>query len=153
MLTFKDDVGEAKQWACESDAVVLMRAANIIRDDIFQKSYTFTRSLTDKQYDDNTASLLALVKMVLGGTNIQNQMENNHVVKRAAISINELITLNTVKSNKRKVTAYTTRHSLKRETRLPLCTGLLIHSKTRKRDSIEIFLRKGCLCLMIEYNR
>lgn len=154
MLTFKDDVGEtlleAKQRACESDAVVLMRAANIIRNDIFQKRYTFTGSLTDKQYDDNTASLLALVKMVLGGTNIQNQMENNHVVKTAAISIAELITFNTVKSSRRKATAQTTRHSLERETRLPLYMGLLIHSKTRKRDLIDTLFEKG---LSVSYDR
>ncbi len=74
-----------------------MRAANIIRNEIFQKQYPFTGSLTDEQYDDNAASLMALVQMVLGGTNINNQKENNHVGKTATMSIAELITFNTIK--------------------------------------------------------
>lgn len=154
LLTFKDDVGEtlleAKKRDCESDAVVLMRAANIIRNEIFQKHYTFTGSLTDEQYDDNTASLMALVQMVLGGRNIKNQMENNHVVKTAAISIVELITFNTIKSSRREATAPTTRHSLERETRLPLCIGLLIHNKTRKPDLIDTLFEKW---LSVSYDR
>ena len=63
---------EAKKQDYERDAVVLMRNVNIIRNEIFKKHYTFTEPLTDERYEDKTLSLLPLIQMVLGGTNIQN---------------------------------------------------------------------------------
>ena len=67
-----------------------MRVANIIRNKIFKNThYRFTGQLTDEQYEDKTLLLLALVEMVLGGKNLQNQIKNNHVVKTAVISIIE----------------------------------------------------------------
>ena len=83
-------------------------------------------------------TLLTLVQMVLGRTNIQNQTKNNHVVKTAAISIVELIIFNTIKSSKKEVTALITLHSLNHETRLLLYLGLLIYNNTGKRDLIDI---------------
>ena len=53
-----------------------------------------------------TPLLLALVQMILGGTNIVKQTENNRDVKTAAISITELLTFNAVKRS-RKVTSET----------------------------------------------
>ena len=91
---FKDNVREifldSKKRTYERDAVILMRVANIIRNKIFKSTHhRFTGQLTDEQYEDKILSLLALVQMVLGGRNIQNQIKNNHVVKTAAISIIE----------------------------------------------------------------
>ena len=57
----------AKKRDYERDAVVLIRTANIIRNDIYINHYTFTGSLTDEQYENKALSLLALVEMVLGG--------------------------------------------------------------------------------------
>ena len=58
MLPFKYDVGETlfdvKARDQESDAVVIIRAGNIDRKEIFQKQCKFTGSLTE---------------MILGGTN------------------------------------------------------------------------------------
>lgn len=93
---------------------------------------------------------MALVQMILGGTNIQSQTENNCVVKTAAISITELLTFNTLKGNKKEATAPQTPHNRERETRLPLYLGLLIHNKTRKRDLIDILNEKG---LSVSYDR
>ena len=64
-----------------------MKAANMIRNKIFKKHYTFIGPLKDEQYKDKTLSFLVLFLMVLGGTNIKNQMKNNYTVKTAAISI------------------------------------------------------------------
>ena len=154
MLAFKDDVGETlldvKARDEKSDAVVLMRAANIVRKVIFQKQYKFTGSLTDEHYDDKPAALTALAQMILGGTNIQTQTENNHVVKTAALSISDLLTFNAVKCSRRESNSTHTRHSIERETRLPLHIGLLLHNKTRKRDLIDIFFDKG---LSVSYDR
>ena len=77
----------------DSDAVPLMRAATIVRKEIFQKQYIFQGSLLDKQYVDNPSSLLSLVQMILGGI---NQMEDN-IVKSSALSITQLLIFNAVK--------------------------------------------------------
>ena len=98
MLPFKYDVGETlldvKARDQESDDDVPIRAANIVRKEIFQKQYKFTGSLTDEHYYDKPAYLIVLVQMILGCTNIQTQTENNHVVKTAALSIYDLLTFN-----------------------------------------------------------
>ena len=75
---------------------------NIVRKDIFQKQYKFTGSLTDEHYYDKPASHTALVQMILGGTNIQTQTENNHVVKTATLSISDILTFNDVKYSRRE---------------------------------------------------
>ena len=72
---FKDNVRkrllEAKKRDYERDTVILVRVTNIIRNKIFKSThYRFTGQLTDEQYEDKTLSLLVLVQMVLGGTNI-----------------------------------------------------------------------------------
>jgi len=61
--------------------------------------------LLDEQYDNYSTSLLALVQMILGGTNIKKQTENNREVKSAVISITELLTFNAVKSSRRSSNA------------------------------------------------
>ena len=43
------------------EAHVLIRAANIDRKEIIQKQYKFTGFLTEQHYDENLASLTALV--------------------------------------------------------------------------------------------
>ena len=118
-----------------------MRAAAIVRKEIFQKQYIFQGSLLDEQYDDNPSSLLALVQMILGGTNIENQMENNNNVKCSALSITQLLVFNAVKRSRKDTNAV--RHNLDRETRLPLYLGLLVHFKTRKRELIEVLFKIG----------
>jgi len=101
-----------------------MCAAEIIRNEILEMEYRFNGSLLDKQYNNYSPSLLTLVQMVLGGTNIQKQTENNREVKSAAaISITELLTFNVVKQNRKSSNAI--QHNVDRETRLSLYLGLL----------------------------
>jgi len=78
--------------------------------------------------------------MILGGTNIVKQTENNWDVKTAAISIPELLAFNAVKRSRKSDNAI--RHSVDRETRLPLYLGLLVHNKTRKRDLIDTLFER-----------
>ena len=94
---------EAKKRDYEKDAVILMRVTNIIRNKIFKSThYRFTGKLTDEQYEDKTLSLLALVQMVLGGTNIQNQIKKQPCCEN--------------KNSRKEVTAPTTLYGLERET-------------------------------------
>ena len=66
-MSFKEDIGdtllEATNRNQDDDAVVLMRAAEIIiQNEIFQLEYRFNGSLLDEQYDNHSTSLLALVQ-------------------------------------------------------------------------------------------
>lgn len=110
ILSFETDIGETLLEATkrdhDSDAVILMRAAEIIRKEIFQTQYKFKGSLLDEQYDNNPSSLTALVHMVLGGTNIENQTENNRDVKSAALSITQLLVFNALKRSRKKKYCY-----------------------------------------------
>jgi len=152
IMSFKENIGdtllEATKRNQDDDAVVLMRAAEIIRNEIFQMEYRFKGSLLDEQYDNKSTSLLALVQMILGGTNIEKQTENDREVKSAAISITELLTFNAVKRSRK--TSNAVRHNVDRETRLPLYLGLLVHNKTRKRDLIDTLFERG---LSVSYDR
>ena len=119
MLPFKYHVGETlldvKARDQESDAVVLIRAGNIDRNEIFQKQCKFTGSLTEVYHHDKPASLTVLVQMILGGTNIQIQTENNHVVKTVALSISDLLTCIAVRCSRRESISTHTRHSIKKK--------------------------------------
>ncbi len=126
-----------------------MRAAQIVRKDILQTQYKFNGSLTDKQYSKQPASLITLVQMILGGTNIKNQAENNNEINNVVISLSELMTFNTVK-RRGPNQGGSVRHSLDRETPLPLYLGLLVHNKTRKRDIVDKLFGKG---LSVSYDR
>ena len=152
VLSFKMDTGstllEATKRDHDSEAVVLMRAAEIIRKEIFQTQYIFEGSLLDEQYDNNPSSLVALVQMILGGTNIENQTDNNEDVKSAALSITQLLVFNAMKYSRKNGSAV--RHNLDRETRLPLYLGLLVHNITRKRDLIDKLFERG---LSVSYDR
>ena len=98
ILSFKENIGDTLLEATKRNrAVVLMHAAEIVRNEIFQMEYRYNGSLVDEQYDNYSTSLLALVQMILGGTNIKKQTENNREVKSAAISITELLTFNAMK--------------------------------------------------------
>ena len=61
-------------------------------------------------------------------------------MKSAAISITELLTLNTVKHSRKRSNAV--RHNVDRETRLPLYLGFLVYNKTRKQDLIDTLFQR-----------
>ena len=63
--------------------------------------------------------------MILGGTDIENQTENNTEVRSDALSITQLLIINAIKWYRKD--CKDVRHNLDRETRLPLYLGLLIH--------------------------
>ena len=118
MLPFKYDVGETlldvKAQDQVSDAVVVITAGNIGRKEIFQKQCKFTGSLTEEYHYDKPASLTVLDQMILGGTNIQTQTENNHVVKTADLPIFDLLTFIAVRCSRRESISTHTRHRMKK---------------------------------------
>jgi hypothetical protein len=152
ILSFKKDIGEVLLCATErdsdSDAVILMRAAQIVRKEIIEVKHTFKGSMDDDQYTDNPASLTALVTMILGGTNIKSQSEHNEEISSAALSLTQLLVFNSVKRSRSD--SHGVRHNLDRETLLPLYLGIIIHNKTRKRDLIDTLFERG---LSVSYGR
>ncbi len=93
MLVFDDDIGVALGKACEQDrdrdSVILARAAQIVRRNIFS-SKPFTGSFEDNCQETSVPHLLlALVSMVLEGPSIKDQ---SYVCsKQAALSIAQLL--------------------------------------------------------------
>ena len=110
--------------------------------------YTFKGSLNDDQYETLPQSLVALVQMILGGTNIQNQHDNCSDIKGAVSSLTQLLVFNSIKRSRKGTTGM--RHNPDRETVLPLYLGLLLHTKTRKRDLVDELFKNG---LSVSYDR
>ena len=149
MLAFESDIGHVLSAACDmdydNDAVVLAKAARIIRRDLFD-----LRSSTDEfsgSFDDDCqtssvpVSLLGLVRMIHEGPNIkdQNAQSNN------ALAISQLIAFNTIK---RKQTHE--HHTRSSETPLSIYLGLLLHAHTRKKELVDKLSHLG---LCISYDR
>ena len=143
--SFKEDIGEALLHACKQssndDVITLMRAAQIVCKDILQRQYQFDGSLVDESYNNAPPSLTALMQMILAGTNIQKQTAINKGISVPVQSLTQLVTFKTVKRSRLKTAAV--HHNVEHGTSLPLYLGLLIHSKTRKRDLVDVLFQHG----------
>ena len=56
--------------------------------------YTVKGSFVDDEYAINTPTLTALVHMIITGTNIKSQTENNNDVSSAVLSITQVNVFN-----------------------------------------------------------
>ena len=92
-------------------------------------------------------SLLALVSMVLNGTNITTQ-PSSASMPQPALTISQLLMFNCMACQRK--TAAITRHSQERETPLPMYLGIMVHTKTRKRALVDSLFDLG---LSISYDR
>ena len=98
--------------------------------------------------DSVPASLLALVSMVLNGPNIQEQSSSS--TSQAVLTIAQLLMHNSmIRCREKKVTAIV-KHSRERETPLPIYLGMLVHTKTRKRELVDQLFELG---LSVSYDR
>ncbi len=88
-------------------------------------------------------SLLALVSMVLYGTNITTQT-SSEFTPQPALTLSQLLQYNCLV--RQRQTATTTRHSQDRETLLPIYLGIMIHKKTRKWALVDTLFNLG-LCI------
>ena len=98
------------------------------------------------QENSVTPSLLLLIRMILEGPTVEHS-EKSIAQNQARLTIAQLITFNSVshiKSDSSKI-----RHTLSRETPLPVYLGLAIHAKTKK-EKIDIL---HGLSLSISYDR
>ena len=152
-LAFQDDIALALDKAYntnfDDEAIILAKAANIIRRDINQKGESpFSGEFGSMCQELSVPqSLAALVAMVLDGPNIASQ-SSNITAPQAVLTLAQIICYNTSIRRRKESTA--TFHSTKREPPLPIYIGLMLHAKTRKRGIIEKMHQLG---LSISYDR
>lgn len=153
LLVFNEYIGPAMRKACEhdadADAIHLARAANIVRREIFNKKTCFTGTFESQcQASSVPNSLMALVSMILYGPNIETQ-SNYYTTPQAVLTLSQLLMFNSF-ARCRADSSHTLRHKQERETPVPLYLGVLIHSKTRKRELVDALFELG---LSISYDR
>ena len=153
-LAFDSDIGSALRVATNLDyddeAVILSKAANIIRRDIFsdRTQTEFTGEFSEGcQQEYVPSSLKTLVGMILGGSNISN-VTNNKSFIQAQLSISQLVIFNS--NIRQRATSTSAFHSKYREPPLSIYLGCLIHARTRKRFLIDKLYELG---LSPSYNR
>ena len=158
LLAFDEDIGEALGKACEQDcdteAVHLARAAQIVRRYMFEDTGRFRGSFQGGCQEDSVPNVLvAMVNMVLDGPSIKNQSHSSST--QAALSIAQLLKFNSVKQSQKQGATKTqeppsVRHSSSEETPLPTYVGLMLHAETRKRGLVDKLFSLG---LSISYDR
>ena len=118
---------------------------------MFEKQFSFDGSFqSDCQKDAVPPSLLALVNMILGGSNIKHQTERTETTTTsAALPISQLLIFNTVK-HARKESTGSVRHNQCRETPLPLYLSMKIHVATRSRGFVDTL---HSLRMCVSYDR
>ena len=148
VLSFKNDTGDvlmqASNQSSDDDAVILMRADQIVRKDILEKHFHFNGTLVNDQYKNSPKSLAALMQMILAGTNIQNQTASTEDVILSAQSLTQLVTFNTLKQGRTETSEI--RHNIECETSLPLY--ILVYSFTQRQGNkilLMFFFNMVCL--------
>ncbi|CAC5382291.1 unnamed protein product [Mytilus coruscus] len=145
LLIFNEDVGEAlKQatsYSCDDEGIIIAKAAKIVRRDMFDTRYSFTGTFNDScQHESVPQTLVSLVRMILGGPNIETQ-SSNIVESQTTLTISQLLQFNCA-VRRRKDTA-ATYHTSDREPPLPIYLGMVIHVETRKRDLVDKLYNLG----------
>ena len=135
-LVFKDDIGSALAEACEydmdRDTVILARATQIVRKDMFKAYPSFNGSFSDRCQEDSVPQLLlTLVSMILEGPSIKDQSCQSAT---PSLTIAQLMRYNSVKHARKDAPAIHIRHSINQETPLPIYIGLMLHAHTRKKN-------------------
>jgi len=133
LLAFKDDIWIALKTAYksdfDSDALMLKQSGTIVRREIFNRKCAFEGHFSEMCHQDAVPPpFLALLSMVIGGANIQEQ-SNNPAEQQVSLSIAQL---NLVQFN-----AVHRRREQARMYHLPVYLGLLLHGETRKKGLVN----------------
>ena len=129
------------------DAVILAKAATIIRNDVFNhQCFQFTGSFPPHcQENSLPSSLKSLVSLTFNGPNLKDQ---DKCESQACLTVSQSILYNMKK--KPSDSAVKTRHSLGHEPPLPIYIGLSIHHMTRSKKLIQRLYQMG---ICISYDR
>jgi hypothetical protein len=149
LLMFDDNLAHVLHKACQADSyadgIHLVRAAQLIRHELFRNEFGFQGTFSsDCETKAVCKPLLTLIQMILEGPCIDDANEN---FSRAALTISEVITFNSVKKSRVAVSSgdkvTSVRHSRCQETPLTIYTALLLHSATRKRQLVDKMYHLG----------
>ncbi|CAC5367122.1 unnamed protein product [Mytilus coruscus] len=151
LLIFNEDVGEVLKQATsysDDEGIIIAKAAQIVRRNMFDTRYSFTGTFNDScQQESVPQTLVSLVRMILGGPNIETQ-SSNIVESQTTLTISQLLQFNC--AVRRRKDAAATYHTLERKPLLPIYLGMVIHPETRKRDLVDKLYNLG---LSISYDR
>lgn len=151
LLAFDDELGAVLKTFFENsfddDALILARAANILRKDFLKPIYpsfngTFTNDCQKKFLPE---MLTSFMEMLLQGPSIN---QNHKYLEQSNLTISQLIVQNAVKrTRKESVSSY---FSKTKESPISIYVGMMIHAKTRKKGIIDRLYNLG---ISIPYNR
>ena len=154
LLVFQDDAGSAIRFASEhnadSEGICLARAASIVRRHMSNICAKFQGSFEPGCQEKSVpTSLVALVGMILNAPCVEPSQ--NSSAWTPTLTISQLLMFNSC-ARRRNVneTADSIRRSSNREPPLPVYLGALLHTKTRKRELVDILYHLG---LSVSYNR
>ena len=154
-LMFRKGVSSAMDTAVVADgfenAINLVKSVENVRKDIFQTYFSSGDVFQNSsQRHVVPESLLTLIKMLLYGSNIENQSECNESKDRKVTSLCELLYFNAIKNDKPIKDSGSSRHNIDKETPTAIYVAMLIHAKTRSKDIIDKLHNLG---LCISYKR
>ena len=154
LLSFEKDIGPALRKACDhdNDAMHLVRAAQVVRREMFNTKFNFDGSFQPEcQREAVPTSLLALVNMILDGANIKHQTQLvDAATSASALTVSQLLVFNSVKHSRQAKSPSTVRHNRDRETPLPLYVALKVHGATRSRGLVDTLYHLG---ICVSYDR
>ncbi|KAH3711848.1 hypothetical protein DPMN_071523 [Dreissena polymorpha] len=148
LLAFKQDVGEALSQTMDySDALIVTKAAKILRKQMIEHKINFNGSVHEHCIEDSLPSiLLQFVCMIEHGADIKSQLTFG--ASKTDLAMAQLLQYNCCARYQEG--AKTFRHSKDRETPLPVFIGMSTNAKTRKRLLVEMLHDHG---LSISYDR
>lgn len=148
LLAFKEDVGEALSQVMDySEALIVVKAAKILRKHMVEHKMPFKGSFHDNCIEDSLPSLLVqFVCMIEHGADIKSQLRFG--ASKTDLAMAQLLQYNCYARYREG--AKTVRHSKDRETPFPVFIGMSTYSKTRKRVLVEMLHDHG---ISISYDR
>jgi len=148
LLAFNKDVGSAlSHTSCYSEAVILAKAAKILRKHMLDHNSSFNGTFQDGCVDEAVPpSLLLFVDMIEHGADIKSQLRFG--ASKTDLAMAQLLQYNCYARYEEG--APTHRHSKDRDTPFPVYMGLSVFAKTRKRALVEMLHEHG---LSISYDR
>ena len=151
LMVFEEDVGAALATACgldcDSDAVHLARAAQIVRHQMCREAKPFNGFQERCQEESVPSLLLGLMSMVLESPSIKDQMADT---TPAALAVAHILMFNSIKHKRtRGTSSISVRHNIAQETPVPTYNGMLLHAHTCKRVLLD---RLSYLGISISYD-
>ena len=136
---------QALQCDFEEDALIMAKAAKIVRGDIFESNgLKFNGSFPSECQTESVPTYLkSLVTMILVGIDLKDQSNDD---SQACLTISHTILFNC----KKRAPTGKSRHVLEYEPPLPLYMGLSVHTQTRSKKLITHLYELG---LSVSYAR